>query len=111
MSKRHRLRGRHSVEGGRTLQATVGQSSFLTLRLDGKVVTKLSAGTHTVAVADKFSKDNFHLSGTGVNKSTSVCEEEERHLDPRAAEGDLPLFVRRELEADRDVPRRLGGSA
>ena len=33
------------VEGGRTLQATVGQGSFLTLRLDGKVVTRLEAGS------------------------------------------------------------------
>lgn len=60
------------VEGGRTLQATVGQSGFLTLRLDGKLVSKLRAGNYTVAVADKATQDNFHLQGAGVNKSTSV---------------------------------------
>jgi len=64
------------VEGGRTLQATVGQSSFLTLRLDGKVVTKLRAGKYTVAVADKSTKDNFHLSGGGVDRSTSVAKKQ-----------------------------------
>jgi NitT/TauT family transport system substrate-binding protein len=60
------------VEGGRTLQATVGQSGFLTLRLDGKLVSKLRAGNYTVAVADKATQDNFHLQGAGLNKSTSV---------------------------------------
>ena len=60
------------VEGGRTLQATVGQGSFLTLRLDGKVVTRLKAGKYTVAVADRSATDNFHLTGAGVNKSTGV---------------------------------------
>jgi NitT/TauT family transport system substrate-binding protein len=65
------------VEGGRTLQATVGQRSFVTLRLDGKIVTKLKAGKFTVAVADKSTKDNFHLSGGGVNRSTSVAKREQ----------------------------------
>ena len=60
------------VEGGRTLQATVGESGFITLRLDGKLVSKLRAGNYTVAVSDKASKDNFHLQGGGVDKSTSV---------------------------------------
>ncbi len=64
------------VEGGRTLQATVGPGSFITLRLDGKVVTRLRAGNYTVAVADKSTKDNFHLSGAGLNKSTSVAKQE-----------------------------------
>lgn len=64
------------VEGGRTLQATVGQSSFLTLRLDGKVVSKLRAGKYTVAVADKSTKDNFHLRGGGLNRSTSVAKQQ-----------------------------------
>ena len=62
------------VEGGWTLQATVGESGFITLRLDGKLVTKLRAGT--VAVADKASKDNFHLQGAGVDKATSVPKKE-----------------------------------
>ncbi len=64
------------VEGGRTLQGTVGPGSFITLRLDGKVVTRLRAGNYTIAVADKSTKDNFHLSGGGVNRSTSVAKQE-----------------------------------
>ncbi len=64
------------VEGGRTLQGTVGPGSFITLRLDGKVVTKLRAGNYTVAIADKSAKDNFHLSGVGLNRSTSVAKKE-----------------------------------
>lgn len=65
------------VEGGRTLQATVGQGSFLALRLDGKKVTKIRAGRYTVAVSDKSTKDNFHLSGAGVNKTTSVAKRQD----------------------------------
>jgi len=64
------------VEGGRTLQATVGPGAFITLRLDGKVVTRLRAGKYTIAVADKSTKDNFHLTGAGVDKSTSVAKQE-----------------------------------
>ena len=62
------------VEGGRTLQATVGQGSFLTLRLDGRIVTRLRAGKYTVAVADRSTKDNFHLVGGSVNRATSVAK-------------------------------------
>jgi hypothetical protein len=61
------------VEGGRTLQATVGQRAFLTLRLDGKPVTRLRAGRYTVAVIDRSTRDNFHLAGAGVNRTTSVA--------------------------------------
>ena len=64
------------VEGGRTLQATVGGGSFLTLRLDGKVVTRLREGKYTVAVADRSSTDNFHLTGAGVNRATGVAKKE-----------------------------------
>jgi NitT/TauT family transport system substrate-binding protein len=65
------------VEGGRTLQATVGQRSFIALRLDGTKVTKLRAGKYTVAVSDRSTRDNFHLSGAGVNKTTSVAKRED----------------------------------
>ena len=65
------------VEEGTFLNATVGQSGFLTLRLDGKVVTRLPAGKVTIAVADKSSKDNFHLKGAGVDRSTSVPKKQQ----------------------------------
>jgi NitT/TauT family transport system substrate-binding protein len=64
------------VEGGKTLQATVGQSSFISLRLDGKKIDTLKAGKYNFAVTDKSTKDNFHLRGTGVDKSTSVARKQ-----------------------------------
>jgi NitT/TauT family transport system substrate-binding protein len=60
------------IEGGRTLQATVGTGSFVSLRLDGKKVETLKAGKYNVVVTDKSTKDNFHLKGAGVDRSTSV---------------------------------------
>jgi hypothetical protein len=65
------------VEEGTFLNATVGQSGFLALRLDGKSVTRLPAGKVTIAVADKSSKDNFHLKGAGVDRSTSVVKKQQ----------------------------------
>ncbi len=65
------------IEGGKTLQGTVGAGSFLTLRLDGKSVSALKAGKYNVNVTDKSAKDNFHLQGPGVEKSTSVPKKEE----------------------------------
>ena len=35
-------------------------------------VTKLKAGTYTITVLDRAADHNFHLTGPGVNKSTSV---------------------------------------
>ena len=65
------------VEEGTFLNATVGQSGFLALRLDGKSVARLPAGKVTIAVADKSSKDNFHLKGAGVDRSTSVVKKQQ----------------------------------
>ena len=65
------------IEGGKTLQATVGAGSFLTLRLDGKSISALKAGKYNINVTDKSTKDNFHLQGPGVEKSTSVSKKEE----------------------------------
>jgi hypothetical protein len=64
------------VEGGKTLQGTVGQGSCLTLRLDGKIVTTLRAGKYTVAVVDESTTDNVHLAGSGANRSTGVAKQE-----------------------------------
>ena len=64
------------IEGGKTLQATVGSASFVTLRLDGQKVDALKAGKYNVAVDDRSSKDNFHLRGTGVDRSTSIAKKQ-----------------------------------
>jgi plastocyanin len=55
-----------------TLNGTVGPGFNISLTQGGKKVTKLKAGTYTIVVSDKASIHNFHLSGPGVNKSTSV---------------------------------------
>jgi NitT/TauT family transport system substrate-binding protein len=60
-----------SVTGGKNLQGTVGDR-FITLRLDGKPVTKLVHGKYTFIVSDTSKTRNFQLRGPGVNKSTSV---------------------------------------
>ena len=54
------------------LTGSVGPGFTITLKSGGTKVTKLKAGTYTVKVADKSSIHNFHLTGPGVNKKTSV---------------------------------------
>jgi plastocyanin len=54
------------------LVATVGPGFTITLTQSGKKVTKLKAGTYVVTVQDKSSIHDFHLTGPGVNKKTSV---------------------------------------
>jgi plastocyanin len=54
------------------LNGTVGPGFKITLTKGGKKVTTLKAGTYTIKVADKSSIHNFHLTGPGVNKKTSV---------------------------------------
>lgn len=66
-----------SVESGKTLQGTIGPGKFLALRLDGKAIkVPLKAGKYNVSVTDKSTKDNFHLTGPGVDKKTSVAKAE-----------------------------------
>jgi len=60
-----------SVLSGKVLQGTVG-NVFITLRLDGKVVTSLPHGKYTVVVTDNSKTTGFRLAGPGVNKQTSV---------------------------------------
>jgi plastocyanin len=60
-----------SAAGG-TLKGTVGPGFTITLTQNGKKVSKLTAGTYKIVVSDKSNIHNFHLSGPGVNKSTSV---------------------------------------
>jgi NitT/TauT family transport system substrate-binding protein len=63
-----------SVTGGKILQGTAAGNKFLTLRLDGKVISTLPAGTYTFVVTDSSKTQNFHLKGVGVNKRTTVPE-------------------------------------
>src|SRR3954470_1703710 len=55
-----------------TLTGTVGPGFTITLTQGGKKVAKLKAGSYVIKVSDKAIDHNFHLTGPGVNKKTSV---------------------------------------
>lgn len=54
------------------LAGVVGPGFNISLKQAGKTVTTLKAGTYTITVADKSNIHDFHLTGPGVNKKTSV---------------------------------------
>jgi plastocyanin len=54
------------------LVATDGPGFTITLTQKGKKVTTLKAGKYTITVKDKSNIHNFHLTGPGVDKKTSV---------------------------------------
>ena len=54
------------------LTGTVGPGFTITLKKSGAKVTKLKAGKYSITVSDLSSSHNFHLTGAGVNKFTSV---------------------------------------
>jgi plastocyanin len=57
----------HPVLVGQT-----GPGFTITLKQNGKAVKALRQGVYTVRVLDKSSIHDFHLTGPGVNKTTSV---------------------------------------
>jgi plastocyanin len=61
-----------TAQAASTLTGTVGPGFTIGLTQGGKKVTTLKAGSYTITVADKSNIHNFHLTGPGVNKSTSV---------------------------------------
>jgi hypothetical protein len=58
--------------GAPTLNGTVGPGFSISLTQGGKKVSSLKAGSYVIKVDDKAAIHNFHLTGPGVNKSTSV---------------------------------------
>jgi plastocyanin len=54
------------------LTASVSDPLNISLKVGGKKVSKLKAGTYKILVVDKAADHNFHLKGPGVNKLTSV---------------------------------------
>lgn len=54
------------------LVGTVGPGFTITLKKSGTKVTKLKAGKYAITVNDLSGIHNFHLTGPGVNKKTSV---------------------------------------
>jgi plastocyanin len=55
-----------------TLTGTDGPGFTITLKQGSKKVTSLKAGTYTIKVLDLSNIHNFHLTGPGVNKKTTV---------------------------------------
>jgi plastocyanin len=56
-----------------TLNGVVGPGFTITLKKAGVKVTKLKAGTYIFKISDKSNIHDFHLTGPGVNKKTSVA--------------------------------------
>jgi plastocyanin len=54
------------------LAGTVGPGFTISLKNHGKAVKTLAPTKYTFVIADKSSIHNFHLTGPGVNKKTSV---------------------------------------
>jgi plastocyanin len=54
------------------LTASVSDPVNISLKMGTKKVTSLKAGKYTIVVKDMASDHNFHLTGPGLNKSTSV---------------------------------------
>jgi plastocyanin len=57
----------------KAVQGTVGPGFTITLKMGGKKVTSLKAGTYRFDITDRSSSHDFHLIGAGVSKQiTSV---------------------------------------
>jgi plastocyanin len=55
-----------------TLTGTVGPGFTITLKSRGKTVKNLAPARYTFVINDRSAIHNFHLTGPGVNKKTSV---------------------------------------
>jgi hypothetical protein len=55
-----------------TLTATVGAGAISLRNARGARVTRLKAGRYRIRVRDQSARNNFHLSGPGVNRRTSA---------------------------------------
>ena len=71
------MRRQFTVAGGTTapppkLVATVGPRRSIALTSGGVRVSSLAAGTYRLTVRDLTEKDNFHLTGPGVNRRTGI---------------------------------------
>jgi plastocyanin len=54
------------------LQGLVADPVTISLTLGGKKVSKLKAGKYTIVVKDEASDHDFHLTGPGLNRTTTV---------------------------------------
>jgi plastocyanin len=56
----------------KTLTGTDGPGFTITLKSGSAAVKKLTAGSYTILIQDKSNIHNFHLTGPGIDKKTSV---------------------------------------
>lgn len=69
--------GTSAAAAPKLIGAVGPDSSFkITLTQRGKPVKSLKAGKYTFVIKDTATIHNFHLTGPGVNKTTSVDEKE-----------------------------------
>ena len=61
-----------ALAGTPTLAGTDGPGFTITLTKAGKKVSKLKAGTYIFKISDQSGQHNFHLTGPGIDKKTSV---------------------------------------
>jgi plastocyanin len=64
--------GAARAQAGNTLVATVGPGFTISLTQDGTKVKTLKAGSYMIKVHDKSVQHDFHLTGPGVGKLTSI---------------------------------------
>jgi len=57
----------------RRLVASVGPSNAISLTLDGRRVSTLTAGRYVITVRDRSRRHNFHFVGPGLNRKTPVA--------------------------------------
>jgi plastocyanin len=55
------------------LVGEVGPGFTIEVKMNGKDLKTIKAGTYKIKVQDKSSSHNFHLIGKGLNKSTTVA--------------------------------------
>jgi NitT/TauT family transport system substrate-binding protein len=60
-----------SIATGLTVQGTVSGRA-ISMKLDGKPFKTLNAGNYTFVVSDLSARQNFHLKGPGLNKTTGT---------------------------------------
>jgi hypothetical protein len=77
-----------------TLRGEVGPGFTIFLRhADGRTVTQLDAGEYRIVVEDRSIEHNFHLSGAGVDRATSVENVETVTWDVTFADAQRYTFV------------------
>ena len=78
-----------AAAGGQTLTGIVGPG--FTISLDQ---TSVPAGTYTLEIDDQSDEHNFHLTGEGVDVTTTVPEIDEADLRGHARRGHVRLRLR-----------------